>query len=100
MPIGVQTRRRRTNGSSLTARPSRGPKSCEVESVGVAHEHCDLALLRNESACRAFAARDGFTQGISDRLLLGSQPLTMNRDLPVNVRFHSLSFRRGAMVVT
>jgi hypothetical protein len=66
----------------------------------VTDQHCDLAPLRNEAACRAFAARDGFTQGISNGLLLGSQPLTMNRYLPVNVRFHSLSSRRRAMVVT
>ena len=62
--------------------------------------HRSLASLQNEAACRGFSARNDLSQRMSKSLAGKPKALTMNRYLPVSLRFHSLSSRSTAMVVT
>ena len=62
--------------------------------------HRSLASLQNEAARRGFRARNDLTQRMSKSLAGKLKALTMNRYLPVSLRFHSLSSRSRAMVVT
>ena len=63
-------------------------------------DHRSLASLQNEAACRGFSARNDLSQRMSKSLAGKPKALTMNRYLPVSLRFHSLSSRSRAMVVT
>ena len=62
--------------------------------------HRSLASLQNEAACRGFSARNDLSQRMSKSLAGKPKALTINRYLPVSLRFHSLSSRSRAMVVT
>src|SRR5271165_2234377 len=62
--------------------------------------HRSLASLQNEAARRGFSARNDLSQRMSKSLAGKPKALTMNRYLPVSLRFHSLSSRSTAMVVT
>ena len=62
--------------------------------------HRSLASLQNEAARRGFSARNDLTQRMSKSLAGKPKALTMNCYLPVSLRFHSLSSRSTAMVVT
>ena len=62
--------------------------------------HRSLASLQNEAARRGFSARNDLSQRMSKSLAGKPKALTMNRYLPVSLRFHSLSSRSRAMVVT
>ena len=62
--------------------------------------HRSLASLQNEAACRGFSARNDLSQRMSKSLAGKPKALTMNCYLPVSLRFHSLSSRSRAMVVT
>ena len=62
--------------------------------------HRSLASLQNEAACRGFSARNDLSQRMSKSLAGKPKALTINRYLPVSLRFHSLSPRSTAMVVT
>ena len=62
--------------------------------------HRSLASLQNEAACRGFRARNDLSQRMSKSLAGKPKALTMNCYLPVSLRFHSLSSRSRAMVVT
>ena len=62
--------------------------------------HRSLASLQNEAARRGFSARNDLSQRMSKSLAGKTKALTMNRYLPVRLRFHSLSSRSRARVVT
>ena len=62
--------------------------------------HRSLASLQNEAARRGFSARNDLSQRMSKSLAGKPKALTINRYLPVSLRFHSLSSRSTAMVVT
>ena len=62
--------------------------------------HRSLASLQNEAARRGFSARNDLSQRMSKSLAGKPKALTMNCYLPVSLRFHSLSSRSTAMVVT
>ena len=62
--------------------------------------HRSLASLQNEAARRGFSARNDLSQRMSKSLAGKLKALTMNCYLPVSLRFHSLSSRSRAMVVT
>ena len=73
-----------------------GLRGCRNRTDG----HRSLASLQNEAACRGFSARNDLSQRMSKSLAGKPKPLTINRYLPVSLRFHSLSSRSRAMVVT
>ena len=62
--------------------------------------HRSLASLQNEAARRGFSARNDLSQRMSKSLAGKPKALTINRYFPVSLRFHSLSSRSTAMVVT
>ena len=62
--------------------------------------HRSLASLQNEAARRGFSARNDLSQRMSKSLAGKPKALTINRYLPVSLRFNSLSSRSRAMVVT
>ena len=64
--------------------------------------HRSLASLQNEAARRGFSARNGLSQRMSKSLAGKLKALTMNRYLPVSLRFRAshTSIRAGSSIPT
>ena len=107
-----RTREKGRNSIRRPQHPSLTDRNCEGicrpgNRVGLPGLHgggcrnrTDGPSLQNEAACRGFSARNDLSQRMSKSLAGKPKALTMNRYLPVSLRFHSLSSRSRAMVVT